>query len=187
MSRSLYISQVNQLIMQTKNPVVYRPTVQKGEHAVSNEEFMEYFELHFAPQLRDYTENPTKAVEKARHIACTSMKIKCCYFCRNISATAIRHVYPNRTENVQTCCKRSTLYCGHQKSRHQLHCRHVTPTVSFPCVFGKDCSQVPVTLMGCAGGGFALDTARTYLLAHPTHNVGTCALSGVVFPWFSTT
>ena len=25
--------------------------------------------------------------------------------------------------------------------------------------------------MGCAGGGFALDIARTHLLAHPTHNV----------------
>ena len=174
--------------MEVKSPICYRPVILKGKYAVSNEQFMDYFESHFASHLRDYKENPTKAVEKARHIACESMKIQRRYFCRDLAELHIPLTPQQQSDMfikiglgmavpvvekalLNADIKSSNINCIVFTSHQPFPFPAFTAYLMSSMVFAKDCSQVPVTSMGCAGGGFALDVTRTHLLAHPTHNV----------------
>ena len=149
--------------MEVKNPICYRPAIQKGKHAVSNEQFMDYFESHFASQLRDYKENPTKAVEKARHIATESMKIQQRYFCRQL-AELHKPLTPQQQsemfikiglEMATTVVEKALANAGIKSS--EINCIVFTSHQPFPfpaftahlmssMVFAKDCSQVFLTL-----------------------------------------
>ena len=170
------------------NPLMYKPVVAKGEHVVSNEVFMDYFLPHFKTQLRDYDADPSAAVEKAKHIALSSMKIENRYFVRSVdtlheplssqeqrdqlvdiglkmSLPAVESALKNagiKSEEVNCI-----VFVSHQPFPFPPFTAHLMSAMSFH----RDCTQIPVTSMGCGGGGFALDTSLTYLRAHPTHNV----------------
>ena len=169
-------------------PLMYRPAVLKARHVITNEQFMEVFEPHFASQLRNYDKNPTEAVKKARHIACTTMKIRQRYFAREpdtlhipltpqqqrdmfikigleMSVPTVKQALV--TAGIDSVDINCIIFVSHQPFPFPPFTAHLMNAMHFH----QDCSQVPVTSMGCAGGGFALDAARTYLNANPAHNV----------------
>jgi len=170
------------------NPRMCRPVVQKGEYRTTNEEFMNIFLPHFGCQLRDYEVDQKGAIKRAYHIACTSMKIRHRYFVRPIEKLHIplsqqeqRDMFVDvglrmslpvvKTALANASVDSSDINCiifvSHQPFPFPAFTAHLMSSMAFD----RDCSQIPVTSMGCAGGGFALDAARTYLLAHPAHNV----------------
>ena len=174
--------------MECKGPIVYCPVVQKGKNAVTNEEFMNFFEPRFASHLRDYEKNPTEALEKAKHIACTSMNIQRRYFCRELKDLHVPLTPQQQNDmfidvglemsipvvekalnnaNIQSSDINCIIFTSHQPYPFPTFTSHLMSALQF----SKDCAQIPVTSLGCAGGGFALDATNTYLLAHPTHNV----------------
>ena len=57
-------------------PRLHRPHVVHGAHRATADEFFALVERHFASHLRDYEVDARRALEQARHIACTSSGIE---------------------------------------------------------------------------------------------------------------
>ena len=159
--------------------------MQKGKNSVTNVEFMKFFEPHFASHLRDYVNNPTEALAKAKYIACKSMNIERRYFFRELKDLHIPLtqndmfidvglkmsipvvVQALKNANIESSDINCIIFTSHQPYPFPTFTSHLMSAMQF----SKDCAQIPVTSLGCAGGGFALDATNTHLLAHPTHNV----------------
>lgn len=173
---------------QSDSPVLFEPTVVRGKHCASNEEFMDLVEEHFKKNLRDYEGKPQEAVAKARHIATKTMKIDKRYFCRPIAGLHIpltpqeqRDLYVEHGIEMAIPAIRGALRNGGVEAK-DIGCILFVSHNPFPfppftahlmskIEFKKDCMQIPVNAMGCAGGGFALHLARDYALAHPEENI----------------
>jgi len=67
-------------------PILSKPVSVMGEHYYTQKEFCSFILHHFKQNLRDYEENPGKAVKQAEAIACESMQITGRYFCRPLDA-----------------------------------------------------------------------------------------------------
>lgn len=176
------------LSSRVRSPVLFKPTVVRGKHTASNEEFMALVEKHFKHNLRDYNDKPDEAIAKAKHISCKTMGIDRRYFCRQIedlnvpltpqeqaneyihhgmemALPAVEEALASASVNAKEIdC---VVFVSHSPFPFPPFTAHLMSRVEFKA----DCVQIPVNAMGCAGGGFALRTARDYLLAHPEENV----------------
>lgn len=170
------------------DPLLCKPCVIRGKHTATSEQFFDLVEEHFKQNLRDYEEKPDEAISKARHICTKTMGIDQRYFCRPI---ADLHVPLTPQQQAETYIKEGmsmalpaieealksggveakdigcVLFVSHNPFPFPPFTAHLMSQMEF----GKDCVQLPVNAMGCAGGGFAMRSARTFLLAHPETNV----------------
>ena len=64
-------------------------------------------------------------------------------------------------------CINCIVFVSHQPFPFPPFTAHLMIVIGFH----RDCSQIPVTSMGCGSGGFALDAALNYLRANTDHKV----------------
>lgn len=168
-------------------PVLGRPCVVRGEHAVSSEQFMDFIGEHFAHNLRDYG-SPEASLAKAREIACGTMGIDTRYFARPVESL-LEPLSPQQqaehfrslgmklgTAAIEEALRSTGVDEGDigaivMVSHSPFPFPPLTADVLSHFAFKEDCFQIPVTTMGCAGGGFALTVAHDFLTANPRENV----------------
>jgi len=176
-----------------RGPILSKPAVVDGEFYYTQTEFFGFFEKYFKENLRNYEGEAEKALKQAREIATHNMCIDGRYFVRPLEALADKPISPQEqaelliskgsdmaVKAVNEAVKNAgiamtdidcVVYTSHQPFPFPSLAMHVLNR----CEMKKDCVQIPVTSLGCAGGGFALRTARDYCLAHPDKIV--CILS----------
>lgn len=179
----------SQKMTKCKYPILSKPAVQLGEHWYSQAEFTDYILGHFKHNLRNWDNADQKACDKAerqaREIACENMHISGRYFCRKIEAL-IKPITPQQQRDllielgVPMCIKAieeavanagiktedigAIIYTSHLPFPFPPLSTHIMNKLHF----AEDCVNMPCLSMGCAGGGYALRTARDYLLGNPT-------------------
>eukprot|EP00928_Gymnodinium_smaydae_P046294 TRINITY_DN3083_c0_g1_i1.p1 TRINITY_DN3083_c0_g1~~TRINITY_DN3083_c0_g1_i1.p1 ORF type:complete len:407 (-),score=77.15 TRINITY_DN3083_c0_g1_i1:339-1559(-) len=169
-------------------PVLSKPASVMGEYYYTQEEFCECMLENFKHNLRDYDVNPAKALQQAREIGKKNMKISGRYFCRPLDALLkpstpqqqadlcvsiglpmIVSAVEQALQNAGISSKEvsAVIFTSHIPFPFPPLSTHVMNTLDFK----KDCVNIPCLSMGCAGGGYALRTARDYLTAHPDQAV----------------
>lgn len=167
-------------------PILSRPAVQMGKYHYGQEEICNYILEHFESNLRGYSADSEKAVRQARNIAIRNMHISGRYFCRPLEAlrtplspqqqadlcvsiglpmivAAVEQAVANA--GITTKDVSALIYTSHSPFPFPPLSTHVINSLEFK----QDCVNMPCLSMGCAGGGYALRTARDYLSAHPDH------------------
>lgn len=165
-------------------PVLHRPAVAKGEHYYTQQQFCDFILQHFKENLRDYDADPAKALAQAEEIAIRNMCIDGRHFCRPIEALVQPITPQDQAELLKTIGVKMAVNAIEKACREaQVNVSDIdaliyTSHLPFPFPplstfimnsldFKADCVNMPCLSMGCAGGGYALRSARDWLTAHP--------------------